>query len=138
MNRLRILGARLWLLAVLILMALPVVLWAQDSTAVIPTPGEGVTWLLAAGLSALAMLFTKAGKWIAGKLDGTTAEADEYLTKLYKPFQPVVAMGLAILLAKVHFLHGSVPSGELLAAAPITTIVGVSLRELYLKFFGKK
>ncbi len=111
---------------------------APDSTATIPSPGEGVAWLIASGLTVVSMLFTKAGKWIAAKIDGTTAEADEYLTKIYKPFQPVVAMGLGILLAKVHFLQGSVPSGELVAAAPVTTVVGIALREAYLRLFHKK
>ena len=124
--------------AVLAVPSLLLATQAPDSSATIPTPGEGVAWLFASGITIVSMLLTKAGKWIAAKIDGTTAEVDEYLTKLYKPFQPVVAMGLALLLAKVHFLQGSVPSGEVLAAAPLTTILGVSFRELYLKYFGAK
>jgi hypothetical protein len=103
----------------------------QDST---PDVSGQFNVLLAAVLGFAGVLFTGGGKWLAK----VTAGADAKLTTVYKKFQPVIALGLSMLV--LPWLAGrfpgiALPSGEVLASAPIGTLAFIVLRELKAHFF---
>lgn len=103
----------------------------QDST---PDVAGQFNLLLAGVLGLGSTLFTGVGKRIVAWITG----ADGKLTQFYKSVQPLVAMALGFLLplafTALH-LHGPIPTGTVVASAPLGTLVFIGLRELVLHFF---
>jgi len=110
----------------LLLLVIPTMLWAQDST-----PGAELLTGVGMLTGVLAVLLTGLAKKAAEFIDMHVTSLDGKLTTWYKPFQPVIALVLAYALPLIPFLSGLTPDG--VAAAPVGVISAMALRELLLK-----
>lgn len=87
-------------------------------------------------------LFTFASGLIGSALLGVAKKTnmlDGKVGKFIKPFQPAVVMGAAVglpLLANAIGLS-EVPSADVFTAAPLTTVLNVTLREVLRRLQGK-
>lgn len=83
-------------------------------------------------LGVLAALVVKpVAAWITG--------ADSKLVAIIKPFQPIIALGLALVIGKACIavgLTGVCPTPEQLLTAPIGTVAGITVLEIVKKLRG--
>lgn len=75
----------------------------------------------------LTELFKRLVVWITSE--------DAAIVAFIKPVQPLIALALGLLLPHLHFLHQVLPSGDVLASAPIGTLVVIVIRELIVRLF---
>lgn len=90
---------------------------------------------LLAGLAGVGLTF------LGGKLTTAVGGVDSKLSGAYRSFQPVIAgaLGLALPVAcQAVGLLDSCPSGEQLTAAPLGTLLGITLIEATRRAQGKK
>lgn len=124
-----------WVLVVAFLWALvgPTLLLAQTTDVDVGTQFNA---LLAALAGFVGVFLTGIGKIALAKLEQLIGIADAALTKLYKPIQPIIAMGFGLLVPLIaKLVHGPLPDGTTIASAPIGVLVFIVLRELKQKFF---
>lgn len=112
------------LFSAFMLLSVPVLLYAQDE------PGGSLDALVS--LSALlTYLFTIASSAILGAVKGFLEKIDMQLSDWIKPFQPIAVGILGILLPLLCKALGiEVFPADVLAAAPLGTVIAVTLREL--------
>lgn len=136
LKRFRLRSVVLSLALALLFVGLATQLVAQDSTATGPAPAEAQFALILGVVGGLVgtvvtNLFKRGFTWLTGE--------DSKLVSWYKPFQPIVAtvLGFVVPVAfgALH-LHGIVPSGSTVAAAPLSTILFIVLREVYVSKLG--
>lgn len=101
-----------------------------DST-VVTGAGEAVgaigTVLIGAGAAAATGLL----KHVAGSVSDATAGADKAVHNLFKPVLPAVVLGLSMAIPVLANAIGltDIPSAEIVATAPVSTVAGIALRE---------
>ena len=81
----------------------------------------------------LAGLFGVVGTLAGKKVTSAVAGADSKIVGAIKPFQPVIALGLSVLVPKACAAIGlaaTCPTGDALASAPVGVIGGIVLVEL--------
>jgi hypothetical protein len=90
---------------------------------------------LLSGLAGVGLTF------VGAKLTGWVAGTDARITNAYKSAQPIVAGTLGLLLpygCQAIGLVDTCPSGDQLAAAPLGTLLGITLLEATKRARGKK
>lgn len=77
---------------------------------------------------------------VGKKATQAVTSADSAIVKAIKPVQPLIAMGVGLLLPKacaaIHLM--SCPDAGALVAAPVGTVIGISLLEILNRVKGKK
>lgn len=96
--------------------------------------------VLATALLGLAGTFVLGGAKVIGtRVAGGLAGPDSAITRLIKPIQPVILMGLTYALPKIAAATGVItPDAAALASAPLATIAGVGIRELVRRYLMPK
>lgn len=107
-----------------------------------PIPPSGPVFGLATAVigvgAALATGLVRKG---AGAVDSALGTVDKAVTKAIGPALPIVAVGFAAILPKlagIIGLHTGIPDAAVIVSAPASAVVGIALRELYVKLFGSK
>jgi len=84
--------------------------------------------------SILAGLFGVVGTLAGKKVTSAVAGADAKIVGAIKPFQPVIALGLSLVVPKacaaIGLAAASCPSGDVLVGAPVGVLGGIVLVEL--------
>ncbi len=98
------------------------------------------TWITAA-ISALIM---GGLKWLLRVKDQSVQalidkfqQADIAIVKFIKPFQPVVVAIISAILLSIQgemATGAGVPSAEIIAEAPVVTVIAIIMRELWVRF----